>query len=76
LIFGLGLAENEVFLRWLLIERAKYYTDFPKRFQPAWYFHTSHEQDHGKLYFLQAVGVQAFEVADYEELYGAATWQI
>lgn len=75
LIFGLGLAENEVFLRWLLIERAKYYIDFPKRFQPAWYVHTSHEQDHGKLYFLQAVGVQAFEVEDYDALYGSAAWQ-
>lgn len=76
LIFGLGLAENEVFLRWLLIERAKYYTDFPKRFQPAWYVHTPHEHDHGKLYFLQAVGVQAFEVEDYDGLYGSAVWQI
>lgn len=76
LIFGLGLGENEVFLRWLLIERAKYYTDFPKRFQPAWYVHTANEQDHGKLYFLQAVGVQAFEVAGYDDLYGADVWRL
>jgi hypothetical protein len=30
LIFGLGLEENEVFLRWLLIERARYFQKFPK----------------------------------------------
>ncbi len=74
LIFGLGLAENEVFLRWLLIERARYFTDFPKRFQPAWYVHPRGEKDLGKLYFLQAVGVQAYEVADYDALYGPDAW--
>ena len=29
LIFGLGLTETEVFLRWLLIERARYFRRFP-----------------------------------------------
>lgn len=29
LIFGLGLEENEVFFRWLLIERARYFKKFP-----------------------------------------------
>lgn len=39
LILGLGLGENEVFLRWLLIERARYFATFPKRAQEAWYVH-------------------------------------
>lgn len=30
-IFGLALDENETFLRWLLIERAKYFRRFPER---------------------------------------------
>lgn len=75
LIIGLGLAENEVFLRWLLIERAKYYKDFPARFQPAWFVHTTNERDIGKLYFLKAVGVEAFPVADYDAIYGESTWK-
>jgi hypothetical protein len=73
-IIGLGLAENEVFLRWLLIERAKYYKDFPARYQPAWFVHTANERDIGKLYFLKAVGVEAFAVPDYDAIYGENTW--
>ncbi|WMW79837.1 hypothetical protein RF679_14455 [Undibacterium cyanobacteriorum] len=75
LIFGLGLGENEVFLRWLLIERARYFMNFPKRFQPAWYVHPKGEKDSGKLYFLQAVGVQACELESYDALYGAEAWR-
>lgn len=55
-IIGLGLAENEVFLRWLLIEGAKYYKDFPARYQPTWFVHTANKRNIGKLYFLKAVG--------------------
>ncbi|MCD8260971.1 MAG: hypothetical protein LUD15_05330 [Bacteroides sp.] len=36
-IFGLELDENEVFLRWLLIERAKYFRKFPDRKRKGWY---------------------------------------
>jgi hypothetical protein len=38
-ILGLGLGETEVFLRWLLIERARYFAKFPKRAQKAWSVH-------------------------------------
>ncbi|GGX06430.1 hypothetical protein [Undibacterium macrobrachii] len=76
LIIGLNLAENEVFLRWLLIERAKYYKDFPDRTQAAWYVHTEHEQDLGKLYFLRAVGVDSFCVPDYSSIYDASIWRL
>ncbi|WP_198175440.1 hypothetical protein [Spirosoma telluris] len=36
-IIGLNLAENEVFIRWLLIERAKYFKKFPERRKAGWY---------------------------------------
>ncbi len=74
LIFGLALAENEVFLRWLLIERAKYHRKFKIRAQPAWYVHTPSERDLGKLFFLSGVGVQAIRVESYDEIYGERTW--
>lgn len=76
LIFGLGLAENEVFLRWLLIERAKYHRVFPARRQPAWYVHCAGEKNEGKLYFLQAVGVEPLPVSGFEEIYGEQTWRM
>lgn len=76
LVFGLALAENEVFLRWLLIERAKYYRGHPERRQPAWYVHTAGDPDGGKHLFLKAVGVELIAVASYDEIYGEPTWAL
>lgn len=76
LIFGLGLTENEVFLRWLLIERAKYYRVFPDRRKPAWYVHAASEKNEGKLYFLQAVGVEVVPVPGFDEIYGEQAWEL
>jgi hypothetical protein len=36
-VFGLGLEENETFLRWILIERIKYFKRFPDRKCKGWY---------------------------------------
>jgi hypothetical protein len=74
LIFGLGLEENEVFLRWLLIERARYFRKFPSLKLEAWYVHTDEADGSGKLFFLQGVGVQPIRVAGYDEMYGDNTW--
>ncbi|QAU32847.1 hypothetical protein [Janthinobacterium sp. 17J80-10] len=76
LIFGLALAENEVFLRWLLIERAKYYRCYPDRRQPAWYVHTAGDKDGGKHLFLKAVGVELVAMASYDDIYGESTWTL
>jgi len=75
LIFGLGLDQNEVFLRWLLIERARYFQKFGSRKQPAWYAHPGEADGSGKLYFLKGVGVTPLRVKTYDELYGAETWE-
>ena len=74
LIFGLGLNENEVFLRWLLIERARYFRKFPDRKKPAWYVHTDDLKNSGKAFFLEGVGIQMIESNDYDEIYGPHTW--
>jgi len=77
LIFGLALNENEVFLRWLLIERAKYFKKFPKRRHDAWYVYNGGDEkkNEGKLYFLNGIGVIPVKVDSYEELYGVKVWQ-
>lgn len=76
LIFGLALEETEVFLRWLLIERARYFQKFPDRRQKAWYVHTPAERisSPGKLFFLDAIGIEPVEVESFDEIYGAKTW--
>jgi len=68
-IFGLGLESEEVFLRWLLIERAKYFERFRDRSKPAWYFYTDDEQSRGKILLLENVGISPIRVSCYEELY-------
>lgn len=76
LFFGLGLGENEVFLRWLLIERAKYFRKFPARAKQGWYVYVgdSSDIDAGKDLFLRGVGVEPFAVPDYSSMYGESTW--
>lgn len=73
LFIGLGLEENEVFLRWLLIERARYFKKFPDREKSAWYVHTA-DLNAGKKFFLEGVGIQIIQAVDYDEIYGVDTW--
>lgn len=78
LIFGLQLGGQEVFLRWLLIERAKFFRQFPERAKPAWYVHTSSEnspEDISKYFFLKSTGIQPIEVDNYDSIYGAEIWR-
>lgn len=72
-IFGLSLAENEVFLRWLLIQRAKYYRKFPERGHSAWYLIGKEESEaadfKGKSFFLRHFGVQIIVVENFKTIY-------
>lgn len=74
MIFGLGLEENEVFLRWLLIERARYFRKFPDRKKDAWYVSTGGTNTDGKKFFLDGVGIRYLNVNSYDEIYGIETW--
>lgn len=77
LIFGLGLAENEVFLRWLLIERAKYFRAFPERRHDAWYVYVDDPRDErqaGKLFFLESMGIRCVETGSHDDIYGNSGW--
>lgn len=78
LIFGLGLRENEVFLRWLLIERARYFAKFPDRRRPAWYVYTHNPDDvtqNGRHFFLENIGIQCVEARSYDAIYANREWQ-
>lgn len=74
LIFGLALDENEVFFRWLLIERARYFKKFPDREKPAWYLYAGSPNNQGKQFFLEGVGVTPQHVNDYDDIYAAPYW--
>lgn len=75
LFIGLGLDSSEVFLRWLLIERAKYFKHFPKRKRNAWYVYAGTEISQGQQVFLRSVGCEIVKANSYDELY-AGVWSI
>lgn len=77
LFLGLALEENEVFLRWLLIERARYFRKFPERRQPAWFVYTHDPNDRheaGKHFFLEGVGLTCVRAAGHDEIWDNPGW--
>lgn len=74
LVVGQGLPETEIFLRWLMIERAKYFRRYPDLRKPAWYVHIKDDLPVGKELFLRAVGFEPFPVSSYDEMYEYQTW--
>ena len=68
-IFGLALDENETFLRWLLIERAKYFRKFPERKKKGWYVCKTEEISEGKRFYLDSVGFEVVKLRSWEEIY-------
>lgn len=65
-IFGLKLESNEVFLRWLLIQRAKYSQMYNKTLK-GWF--VDKDIDENKKYFLNKVGFDVIDISDFNELY-------
>ncbi len=71
-IFGLGLDETEVFIRWLLVERAKYYKKYENKRKKGWYVMKGNSNDtitEGKKFFLKSVGIELIRMNNYKEIY-------
>ena len=70
-ILGLKLNESEIFLRWLLIERARYYKKFKERRHKGWYVTTKKEvnSEKGKKFFLESVGITVIALDSFEDIY-------
>lgn len=72
-IFGLSLEVTEVFLRWLLIERAKFFKKFPKNKREAFYIHDKPLAP-GQQLFLESVGIKPTKVQTFFDIY-VAPWE-
>ncbi|WCK21754.1 hypothetical protein [Agrobacterium tumefaciens] len=75
-IVGLALDEVEVFIRWLLIERARLYIKFPSLKRKAWYIDTNDHTATGKGIFLSGVGVTPIMESNYDGIYAASGWKV
>ena len=73
LFFGIGLSEMEIFIRWCLIERKKFFYKFPINKRKGWYLYTN-DMSHGKKFFLKTVGIEAVRMNSYSEIYSAPVW--
>lgn len=68
-ILGLGLDEQEIFLRWLLIERMKYFRKYPDRKRKGWYVCLKNEITEGKKFFLERIGFEPILLDNYDDVY-------
>lgn len=69
-ILGLTLDKDEVLLRWLLLERAKYFALFPYNSKRSFYIvPESEDVDTGKELFLNNAGFEIVRVPDYDTVY-------
>lgn len=59
-IFGLGLSEQEIFLRWLLLERERYFRRNPKKRKCGWYVFIEDidDKNNGKIFYLNNLGFE------------------
>lgn len=77
LVIGLGIEENETFLRWLLLERARYFKEFEGQGQDGWYVYRPDPESRteaGKLFFLESVGFECVPVSSFGEIYDEPAW--
>lgn len=68
-ILGLGLDEQETFLRWLLIERSKYFRKYPDRKKDGWYVCTKKDLTSSKSFFLEKIGFEIIQLKNFGEVY-------
>jgi|GEM_PF-6937945 len=69
---GQGPARNEMFLRWLMNERAPYFRNLGVLGQPSWYSHVhafDDERDAGKLFLLEDLGISYLRGDDHAATY-------
>jgi hypothetical protein len=77
-MFGLALDSQEVWLRWLLIQRAKHYKRQGCQMPKAWYVYPSNERgsaQDAKNFFLKSVGIKPLQVDDYDAIYRPSLWR-
>ncbi|QMW01488.1 SIR2 family protein [Spirosoma foliorum] len=72
-IFGLGLEEQEILLRWLLITRKNYWLTKGWTSHMGWYIHINNDGIRSlpgpKRIFLENVGLEILEFKSYHEFY-------
>ena len=78
-MFGISLDVSEIFLRWLLLEREKFFRLRGATGKTTYYVYSQEEnldcdEFRGKRFFLEGVGVTLVEVPQYADIYESPAW--
>ena len=69
-IVGLSLDTNEILLRWLLIERKKYFDNHPpEERRRTWYVSKKKDVSKGMQFFLEFLGIEFVALDNYVDVY-------
>ncbi|MBR0318673.1 MAG: SIR2 family protein [Spirochaetia bacterium] len=69
-IIGLSLDSQETGLRWLLIQREKYFRDDEKRRKKTVYVHFDNKDlSAGKKFFFNSLGIEIKQLSSYDDIY-------
>uniref|UniRef100_UPI00404B23F8 SIR2 family protein n=1 Tax=Flavobacterium sp. TaxID=239 RepID=UPI00404B23F8 len=72
IIMGLSLNEQEIFFRWLLLQRAKYFKRRPELKKAGFYINHAESDKHnvGKKFFMKSVGIDYVDfIGDFDGFY-------
>ncbi|MBD5427630.1 MAG: hypothetical protein HDR38_08805 [Treponema sp.] len=73
-IIGLGLSSYELSVRWLLLQRERFFKKYPERRKRTVFVYSSQERmTRSKKFFLETAGIET-EKHDYDEIY--SSWKI
>jgi hypothetical protein len=68
-IVGLSLDTNEILLRWLLIERKKFFDNYPDLKRKTWYVSKNGDVKKGMEFFLNFLDIDFIGLDNYQDVY-------
>lgn len=74
LIFGFGFGRDEIFLRWLFLERARFFKQNPERRRDAWYVDTPAKEHRDRRAFFERLGMNYVAATSYKDIYENSLW--
>jgi len=74
MIFGFGFGKDELFLRWLFLERARLHKRLPKWAVQTWFIETGTAQQGRRDAFFEGLGIKRVTVEKYADLYDNPEW--
>lgn len=73
-IIGLELGKDETFLRWLFLERARFFKRFPDHRKKTWFIVTGEDRLDARKAFFKHLDMDFVVASTYEQIYSNRAW--